>query len=158
MFKFLVFIALIGVAATVIRHIFKQQREEHEKRMAILKENLDFQKRILSSIKKPMAAAAVGGAATMVLLDQLTNDNNLDQQTIAQMQDMDLHQLQHFAIENNFMEQEEMNHLLDEFDPFDPYTNPGTDMVVDEYYHGIDHGLDDDYFNDDFGGGCGNDF
>lgn len=26
-------------------------------------------------------------------------------------------------------------------DLFDPYTNPGTDILVDESYHGIDHGL-----------------
>ncbi|SES90243.1 hypothetical protein SAMN05216389_103115 [Oceanobacillus limi] len=25
-------------------------------------------------------------------------------------------------------------------DPHDPYTNPGLDIVVDESYHGIDHG------------------
>ena len=25
-------------------------------------------------------------------------------------------------------------------DTFDPYTNPGQDIVVDEVYHGVDHG------------------
>lgn len=170
MFELLIFIALIGAAGTVMRRMFKKQREEHEKRMAFLKENWEFQKRMLDSMKNPVAATAVGGAATLFLLDQLINNNDLDQQTIAQMQDMDLQQLQHFAIENNFMEQEEINQLMDEFDPFDPYTNPGTDLVVDEYYHGIDHGLDNDHFNDsfhhhdfgggfdNFGGGCGSDF
>lgn len=168
MFKFLIFITLIGLAVKKIRHIFKKEQEEHEERMAMLNENLDFQRRILSSLKKPIATAAVGGTTTMFLLDQLTNENNFEQQTLDQMQDMDLHQLQEFAMENNFMEQEEMNHLLDEFDPFDPYTNPGTDIVVDECYHGIDHGLDNDCFHDDFnhddfshdnfGGGCGSDF
>lgn len=28
-------------------------------------------------------------------------------------------------------------------DPHDPYTNPGLDIVVDESYHGIDHGSAD---------------
>ncbi|SMB83540.1 hypothetical protein SAMN00017405_1056 [Desulfonispora thiosulfatigenes DSM 11270] len=179
MFKILVFITLfitlISVVVKKVLNLFKQQKEEHEKRMAMLTENLKFQEKILASIKNPVAAAAVGGATTMFLLDQLTNDNNLEQQTIDQMQDMDLDQLQEFAMENNFMEQEDMNHLLDEFDPFDPYTNPGIDIVIDESYHGIDHGLDNDFhddfdygfdndsfdntnFDNDFGGGFGNDF
>ncbi len=159
MFTFFTFIILIGVLVVTVRHFIKKEDEEHERRMEFLKDNLAFQERILSSMKSPIAATAVGGAATMLLLDNLINDNNFDQQTIAQMQDMDLHQLQKFAIDNNLMNYEEINRLMeyedinlleDQFDPFNPYTNPGTDLVIDEYYHGIDRGLDNDHFHDDF--------
>lgn len=152
MFDFLFLMVLIGIAAAKISHILiKRERKEHEERMAILKDNFKFQKRILSSTKKSLATTVVGGATTIFLLDQFIDDNNLDQETIAQMQAMDLHQLQGFAIENNFMAEDEMNHLVDEFDPFDPYDSPGIDLVVDEHYHGIDHALSDHHSHGDFG-------
>lgn len=49
----------------------------------------------------------------------------------------------------------EMNHNLG-WDPHDPYTNPGTDYVVDLYYHHIiddpaDSLLDNDLNHSDFG-------
>jgi hypothetical protein len=42
------------------------------------------------------------------------------------------------------------NHIDDDWhqsghDPHDPYTNPGLDIVVDESYHGIDHGSADSH-------------
>ena len=62
---------------------------------------------------------------------------------------------------------EEMRHLSD------LYEHPGTDLVVDESFHGIDHGMgianpehnfesmDDSFFGSSgdsfFGGGCGGD-
>ncbi|WP_026672049.1 hypothetical protein [Alkalihalobacterium bogoriense] len=37
----------------------------------------------------------------------------------------------------------------DEVDYFDPYTNPGTDVVIDESYHGMDRGLGINQDHDD---------
>lgn len=151
------FIALITLVVRMVYNNFKEEQKFHEERMAMLQEGLDIQRRALAALKKP-AAAAAGGATTMFLLNQLTSDNNIGQEAIGQMQDMDLQQMQEFAMENNFIDQEEMNNLLNEFDHFDPYTNPGVDLVVDEHYHGIDHGLDNDHFHDDFANDFHDDF
>lgn len=36
-------------------------------------------------------------------------------------------------------------------DMHDPYKNPGLDLVIDEHYHGIDHGMDHhDFHHHDF--------
>lgn len=93
-------------------------------------------------------AGAVGGAATMLLLNHLYNQHNLDAETMEKMQQMDHEQLQQFALEQGLMQQQELDLLAAQMDP---YQNPGSDIVVDEYYHGIDHGLDN-YYNHDSGG------
>lgn len=89
-------------------------------------------------------AGAVGGAATMMLLNHLHSQHQFDANTMENMHQMDYEQLQQFALDQGLMQQEELNQI------FDPYTNPGTDIVVDEHYHGINHGLDDS-FDDNFG-------
>lgn len=94
----------------------------------------------------PFLAGAVGGAATMFLLNHLHANHNFDQQTLEEMQQMDYEQLQNFALENNLLEEQEMSELMAQFDP---YVNPGTDIITDHYYHGHDQGIDDAYYGHD---------
>ena len=84
------------------------------------------------------------------------------------MEDMeDMERMQQMQNMEMMQQMEDMRHMSD------PYENPGMDLVVDESFHGIDHGMgianpehnfegmNDSFFgsSDDsfFGGGCGGD-
>ena len=99
-------------------------------------------------------SGAVGGAAAALLLSHLMQQHHFDRQTVEEMQQMDYQQLQQFALENDLMQQQQIDELMAQADP---YLNPGSDAVVDHYYHGLNQGIDDAYYggNDfqDFGGG-----
>lgn len=75
--------------------------------------------------------------------DQTDLQNRIDMQTLI---DMDFHAAQQFAIDNQLIDQSSLDAMLN-----DPYINPGLDIVVDESFHGIDHGLgiaDHHHFDD----------
>ncbi|MTI81419.1 MAG: hypothetical protein FH758_11145 [Firmicutes bacterium] len=130
-----------------------------------------------SQLQSSVLTGVAGGMAAMFLIDQLQRENNLDQDTINQMQDMDIDQLQQFAMENDFLQQDQLNDLMDNMqnaydnpdmdiaindfiqnteldmgqihDMQDPYITPGLDNVIDEHYHGIDQDMG--YVNPDHG-------
>ncbi len=101
-----------------------------------------------------LGGAAFGGAAAAVLLYHLMQQHHFDPQTIEEMQQMDYQQLQDFALQNDLMQQQQIDELMAQADP---YLNPGSDVVVDHYHHGLNQGIDDTYYGgsdfQDFGGG-----
>lgn len=91
------------------------------------------------------------------LIHYLHTQRNVSPETLSMLSAMSFVQIQNFALQNQLLDQQMMQQM------FDPYMNPGIDLVVDQYYHGIDRGLEPqpDHHqmnNHDFGnGGFGND-
>ncbi|MBO8136613.1 MAG: hypothetical protein H0Z40_00485 [Desulfotomaculum sp.] len=154
---------------------FAALRKENQK-LKLAAENLQKQNKIMRGktedlhkdlFKKQLMSSAVtgaaGGLAAMLLINQIQKHNDLDQETVESMQNMDLDEIRQFAVENNLADQQEIDNLINQMQ--DPYQNPGMDIIVDEYYHGLDRGLgyvnpehldnhdfDSDYdVNNDFG-------
>ena len=102
-------------------------------------------KRKAKGLSRSKEAAGVGGAATAAFLHQIMEDQQLDQDMIDQLEQLNLQQMQEFALQNELLDQIEMQRMMDE--SMDPYLNPGIDVNIDEHYHGHDHGIDHS-FND----------
>ncbi|MFV2047073.1 hypothetical protein KDJ21_007320 [Metabacillus litoralis] len=102
-------------------------------------------KKKAKGLSRSRVAAGVGGAATAAFLHQLMEDQQLDQDMIDQLEQLNLQQMQEFALQNELLDQMEMQRMMDE--SMDPYLNPGIDVNIDEHYHGHDHGIDHS-FND----------
>lgn len=100
-----------------------------------MKQNKIFKQRLQESAITGIA----GGVAANLFIHQLLQQNHIEQDMQDQMREMDLMQLQDFALEHNMLSQGEIDHLMEQMQ--DPYINPGLDHVIDEHYHGIDHGL-----------------
>lgn len=102
---------------------------------------------------------------TSDLMERAMNSAMMDQMNASQLSNIsdslrdDDHMLEQFMRENQereFMNQQMHDDQDREFmeqqmrDMHDPYLNPGQDIVVDESYHGIDHGSDDSFHHHDF--------
>lgn len=153
-----IFLLVVGLVAAAMVMKVKEARESQKRCNEIKKMINEVRANGLninsssSGIGSSVMAGAIGGAATLFLLDQIMDKHDFDQETLASFQDMDFDQLQDFALQNNLMEMDDINTMMNDFDP---YLNPGQDIVIDEYYHGIDHDLgyvNPDYHDDsDFG-------
>ncbi|MBM7855928.1 hypothetical protein JOC37_002351 [Desulfohalotomaculum tongense] len=142
--EFLFFVFIAGMIYFLVQRKRKLSFKSEQ-----MEKNL-FKKQLQSSALSGIA----GGLAAMFLINQIQNNNHLDQETIEKMQDMDLNELQEFALQNDLMQQQELNELVNYMQ--DPYQNPGMDGVIDEYYHGLDRGLgyaDAGYFDSGMGNG-----
>ena len=110
--------------------------------------------------------------------DQLQAQHDLDAGLMEQMQSMDIQQLQELAAQEQWMTMEQAHEMAQQFDQMlldqqvhammqddlimqqqldmtDPYQHPGLDIIVDESFHGIDHG---DGFTHDFSHDMGSGF
>jgi len=97
------------------------------------------------SRRASLAAAGVGGTASIAFLQQLELEQQLNQDMIDQMQQMDLQQMQDFALQNQLIDQMNLQQMMDQ--SMDPFQNVGLDPIIDHYYHGHDQGFDHS-FND----------
>lgn len=74
-------------------------------------------------------------------LTKFYDDDELDQFQFEQM--IQEHERQHFLFQQRMEEEMREQQLWQDLQHMhDPYQNPGQDIVVDEVYHHIDHGLD----------------
>ncbi|WP_182102484.1 hypothetical protein [Niallia taxi] len=96
--------------------------------------------------RSSLSAGAVGGAASTYFMHQLMDQHDLNEETIREMEQMNLQQMQEFALQNDLSSQMELQRMMEQ--SMDPYQNPGVDIVVDESYHGIDHGMNDHSMHD----------
>ena len=93
------------------------------------------------------AAAGAGGAASMFFLQQIMEQQHINEEMFRQMEQMNLQQMTDFAMQQQWLEQEEIQRMMEQ--SMDPVINPGLDIVTDEVFHGIDHGTSDVHHHTD---------
>lgn len=99
--------------------------------------------KMLSLIKKILAIFSSGESSTSSLMERALESSVTDNVGRTALflshdahDDLDDMMMQQQALDNELLQQQIMR------DMHDPYLNPGQDHVVDETYHGIDHGMD----------------
>lgn len=137
----LYFIAQIGLLIVEFRKDKALMNEEYE----TIAREVGVRNNHQNAMSTVLPAAVSG-----VLIQTILDDNHIDQATEQQMREMDGVTLAQFAMDHNFINQEQLTHLMMD-QGIDPYTTPGVDILVDEGYHHIDHGLgiaNPDHHND----------
>ena len=99
-------------------------------------------------IRRSVARSSHPGA-TVAFRNYLHQHHAIEDELWEQMQAMNLRQLEELATAQHWMQMEEMQTMEQQLQEMverqDPYLHPGIDIVVDESYHGINHGsLDHD--------------
>lgn len=89
-------------------------------------------------------------ARDSAMMDQMANASFSDSYSDESLQDMMDGQYALLDHEEQIRQIDDQNfqqRVMEEM--HDPYLNPGQDIVVDESYHGIDHGMDDSFHHHD---------
>ncbi|WP_031516238.1 hypothetical protein [Desulfofalx alkaliphila] len=132
----ILFYIVFGYLGYRVYKRFSAQRQRIKQLEQALQEKRELYRQ---ELQKSAMVGAAGSLAALFFISQLQDQNSLDQQTLEQMEQMDLAQLQQFALDRQLIDQQQLDELMNQI--HDPYLNPGLDLLVDESFHGIDHGL-----------------